>query len=57
MIIIITNKDDITVDYIVRFLRKDYIDYYRFNTEDLFDTVDVQISIMDDIYLLHDIEK
>ena len=54
MIIIITNKEDITVDYIVRAFRKDNIDYYRFNTEDFFDTVDVEIDITDDIYLLYD---
>ena len=34
MILIITNKDDITSDYIVNKLNKNSIKYYRFNTED-----------------------
>lgn len=56
-ILIITNKDDITVDYIVRLLRKDGIPYYRFNTEELFTTIDVRFKIDKDQYILYDRKK
>lgn len=35
MILIITNKDDVTVDFIVRELQSRDIQYYRLNTEDI----------------------
>lgn len=35
MILLVTNKRDITTDYIVRELRKREVDYYRLNTESL----------------------
>ncbi|MDV4027574.1 hypothetical protein CMT46_03755 [Elizabethkingia anophelis] len=36
MILIITHKEDYTVDYIVNILNERKIDYYRFNCEDIF---------------------
>lgn len=36
MILIISHKQDFTADYVVNKLNKQNIDYYRFNTEDLF---------------------
>lgn len=56
-ILIITNKDDITVDFIVRLLRRDGIDYYRFNTEDLFNTIDVRFRVDEGKYILFDRNK
>lgn len=54
MIIILTNKDDITVDFIVRELKKRKIDYYRLNTEDIPQKVVVDFSIVDKRFLLLD---
>lgn len=54
MILIITNKDDITVDYIVRLLQRDSIPYYRFNTEDLFDSIDISFDVNNSNYILLD---
>ena len=35
MIIILTNKDDVTSDFVVRELRNQRLEYYRLNTEDI----------------------
>lgn len=53
-IFIITNKDDITVDFIVRLLRQDGVDYYRFNTEELFNSIDIRFRIDESHYILFD---
>lgn len=45
MILIITNKDDITVDYLIRDFRRNNIEYYRFNTEEIFSNIDLSIDI------------
>jgi glutathione synthase/RimK-type ligase-like ATP-grasp enzyme len=37
MVLIVTNKEDITADYVITGLRKKSVDYHRFNTEDIFD--------------------
>ena len=57
MILIITNKEDVTVDYIIRLLAKDGISYYRFNTEDLFSNVDIRFMIDGDQFILFDRAK
>lgn len=54
MILIITNKDDITVDFIVKLLRRDGIEYYRLNTEDLFTIVDIRYRVDKDQLILVD---
>ena len=41
MILLITNKEDITVDFIIKQLKCEKIEYYRLNTEDIPDVVDV----------------
>lgn len=56
-ILIITNKDDVTVDFIIKLLQKDGIEYYRFNTEDLFKVVDVRFRIDVDQDILCDKAK
>lgn len=38
-ILLITNKKDITTDFVVRELKKTHVRFYRFNTEDLWTTV------------------
>jgi len=44
LILIITNKEDFTVDYIVRQLQRDDTPYYRFNTEDIGTLIDVDFD-------------
>lgn len=54
MIIILTNKEDVTVDFIVRELKRQEIEYYRLNTEDIPQKVEVNFSIEEDKFLLLD---
>lgn len=57
MIIILTNKEDVTVDFIVRELKRQEIEYYRLNTEDIPQKVEVNFSIEEDKFLLLDSVK
>ena len=41
MIIILTNKADVTSDFVVRELRNQRLEYYRLNTEDIPQKIDV----------------
>lgn len=51
-VLIITNKEDITVDFVVQSLKARNVQYYRFNTEDIgFVT---SISFCKNGYVLHD---
>lgn len=47
MVIILTNKDDVTSDFIVRELKEQTIEYYRLNTEDIPQWIDVKFSLKD----------
>ena len=38
-VLLFTNKEDITTDFIVQELKRQEIDFYRFNTEELSKTV------------------
>lgn len=57
MILIITNKDDVTNDYVVRELQRQGVSYYRLNTEDIPDIVSVDFDFENDSYVLNDNEK
>ncbi len=52
MILIMTNKDDVTTDFIANRLNKIQEPYYRLNTEDLVSSVGVNLDIADDKYML-----
>lgn len=54
MIIILTNKDDITVDFVVHELQKQQIKYYRLNTEDIPEIVEINFCIDKGTFLLFD---
>lgn len=54
MVIILTNKDDVTSDFIVRELKKQTIEYYRLNTEDIPQWIDVKFSLKENSYVLID---
>lgn len=53
-VLLISNKDDITTDFVVRKLRQSNIEFYRFNTEDLTITVHFMIDFVSNKYLLYD---
>jgi len=57
MILLMTNKDDITTDFIVNRLNKIGEPYYRLNTEDLVSRVGVNLDISDNEYMLIDHQK
>jgi len=40
-VLVITNKEDVTVDFVIDKLKKNSIDYYRFNTEDIGSVVSI----------------
>lgn len=53
-ILIITNKRDVTCDFIVRELNKRKIKFYRFNTEDLNTVCNVSLDFQQDNFFLYD---
>ena len=53
-VLILTNKDDITVDFIVRELKKREISYYRLNTEDIPSSISIIFDINNESYRLFD---
>lgn len=57
MIIILTNKDDVTVDFIVRELRNQNKKYYRLNTEDIPDKVKICFSFRENKFWIFDLKK
>jgi len=54
MILLITNKEDITTDFIVNGLNEKGYKYYRFNTEDINSKVYVTLDLIADKYILWD---
>ena len=57
MVLLITNKQDITVDFIVRELKAQKCPYYRLNTEDIPTIVHVQFDVDNGNYILYDTIK
>lgn len=57
MIFLITNKEDITTDFVVKRLREIGADYYRFNTEDLFNDIDISLYFKNNKFQLLDKRK
>lgn len=53
-VLLISNKEDITTDFVVRKLIQLDIKFYRFNTEDLASSVDLIIDFEKEIYSLYD---
>lgn len=53
-VLIITNKQDLTTDFIVKELKKRKIEFYRFNTEELNITCSVTLNITDNEFILYD---
>lgn len=53
-VLLFTNKDDITTDFIVYELQNQNVDFYRFNTEELSKSVQIDLDFEKDKYLLID---
>ena len=47
MILIVTGKDDLTTDYLIRRLEERHLSFFRFNTEDLLSGFDVSLRLSD----------
>lgn len=53
-VLLITNKTDLTTDFIVLKLRNLEIEFYRFNTEDIGNTILVTLDFQQERYLIFD---
>ena len=53
-VLLFTNKEDVTTDFIVLELKRQKIDFYRFNTEELSKSVKIDLNFEKDKYLLID---
>lgn len=53
-VLLFTNKEDVTTDFIVRELKRQEIDFYRFNTEELSKSVEIVLDFERERYLLID---
>lgn len=53
-ILLISNKQDLTADVIVDEIHKRKLDFYRFNTEELGESVYVSLDITNDHYFIYD---
>ena len=53
-ILLISNKQDLTADVIVDEIHKRKLDFYRFNTEELGESVYVSLDITNDQYFIYD---
>ncbi len=53
-VLLFTNKEDITTDFIVQELKRRGIEYYRFNTEELSKTVEIDLDFEKERYMLID---
>jgi glutathione synthase/RimK-type ligase-like ATP-grasp enzyme len=57
MILIITNKNDVTTDLVINELNNRKENYYRFNTEELGVSVDVNFNLTQNTYFIADNKK
>lgn len=57
MVLLITNQQDVTVDFIVRELKAQKVPYYRLNTEEIPGMIQIQFDISRGSYILYDTIK
>lgn len=57
MILLLTNKDDVTVDFIVKELKRQKLQYYRLNTEDIPEIIKIDFNMDNNKFILHDLKK
>ena len=53
-VLLFTNKEDVTTDFIVQELKRQEIEFYRFNTEELSKSVEIVLDFERERYLLID---
>ena len=53
-VLFITNKTDLTTDFVVREVQKKRVDFYRLNTEEIGSSVFITLDISNDAYYLYD---
>lgn len=53
-VLLFSNKEDITIDFIVQELKRQEIEFYRFNTEELSKSVQIVLDFAKEWYLLID---
>lgn len=53
-VLIITNKSDVTSDFIVKELKQRKIDFFRFNTEELTKSCFITLDFAKDSFVIHD---
>ena len=53
-VLVISNKADVTSDFIIKNLKTQGIDYYRLNTEDLFKSIQCNFKFDENIFELYD---
>lgn len=57
MILLLTNKDDVTVDFIVKELKRQKLQYYRLNTEDIPEIIKIDFNMDNNKFMLYDLKK
>lgn len=53
-VLLFTNKEDVTTDFIIQELKDQNVDFYRFNTEELSKTVKINLDFEKERYVLID---
>lgn len=53
-VLLITNKTDVTTDFIVKRLKEEKIEFYRLNTEELGNNVEVNLDFHNDDFIVSD---
>lgn len=53
-VLLFTNKEDVTTDFVVQELKQRNIEFYRFNTEELSKTVEIDLDIVKNRFFLFD---
>lgn len=56
-VLFITNKDDLTTDFVVREIQKQHIDFYRLNTEEIGISVQITIDAKQSYFRIYDINQ
>lgn len=56
-VLIISNKSDITSDFIVKQLKEKEIDFFRFNTDELTKTISCTLDLCKNSFILYDANK
>lgn len=56
-VLIISNKSDITSDFIVKQLKEKEIDFFRFNTDELTKTISCTLDLYKNSFILYDTNK